>query len=103
MDSAKLYSRDILNSLLELNAEIHFWKNKQDTIKTDVPQNAVMARRDDFIKILLQMVATFPLSTASPERSFSTLKRLENYLRSTMTKIQLYGLTVLNIHQKYTS
>jgi len=32
------------------------------------------------IKSLLNILAALPISTASAERSFSTLRRLENYL-----------------------
>ena len=34
------------------------------------------------LSILLQVLVTLPLTTATPERSFSTLKRLKTYLRN---------------------
>lgn len=52
------------------------------------------------IRILLQIFATIPVTTASPERSFSTLRRLKNYMRSTMGQERLNGLAVLNIHKE---
>jgi len=38
---------------------------------------------------LLQVLITLPVTTATPERSFSTLKRLKTYLRSSMGDEQL--------------
>jgi len=57
---------------------------------------------DDFfpiIKTLLHVFATIPAVTkASAERSFSTLRCLKNYLRSTMDRLN--GLAVLNVNNK---
>ena len=39
-----------------------------------------------------------PVSTASAERSFSTMRRLKTYLRSTMTDKRLTGPALMNIH-----
>src|SRR4029434_1756396 len=41
---------------------------------------------------------TMPVSTASAERSFSTMRHLKTYLRSTMTDKKLTGLALMNIH-----
>ena len=51
-------------------------------------------------RVLLQVSATRPSSTASNERSFSALKRLKTYLRATMLKERLTGLALLHIHQE---
>ncbi|KAF0710852.1 52 kDa repressor of the inhibitor of the protein kinase-like [Aphis craccivora] len=51
------------------------------------------------MKTLLQLFATIPVTTASAERSFSSLRRLKNYLRSTMGQERLNSLAVLNIHK----
>jgi len=50
------------------------------------------------IKILLHLFATIPVTTRA-ERSFSSLRRQKNYLRSTMGQEHLNGLAVLNIHK----
>jgi len=36
------------------------------------------------IAVLLQIYATLPVTTATSERSFSALKYIKNYLRSTL-------------------
>ena len=38
---------------------------------------------------LLKLYYTVPMTTATSERSFSILRRLKNYLRSTMTQCRL--------------
>jgi hypothetical protein len=50
------------------------------------------------IKVLLQIYATLPVTTATGERSFSTLKLLKTYLRSTMSESRLNGLAMMYIH-----
>ncbi|ESO05368.1 hypothetical protein HELRODRAFT_171760 [Helobdella robusta] len=52
------------------------------------------------IEILLKIFLTIPLSNASGERSFSVLKRIKNYLRSTMGEQKLNNLAVLYIEQE---
>ena len=49
---------------------------------------------------LLTILATLPITTASAERSFSTLRRLKIYLRSTMSSDseRLTSIALLNIH-----
>ena len=39
------------------------------------------------------------MSSCEAERSFSTMKRLKTYLRSTMLEERLNSLAVLNIHR----
>jgi histone deacetylase complex regulatory component SIN3 len=51
------------------------------------------------IYILLKILATLPVSTASAESSFSTLKRLKTYLRNTIGQERLTGLALLNIYR----
>lgn len=43
---------------------------------------------------------TLPVTTASAERSFSKLKLIKNYLRSTMTQTRLSSLAFINIENK---
>ena len=52
------------------------------------------------IRILLQLFATLPITTASVERSFSVLRILKTYLRSTMSEDRLNGLALPNIYKK---
>jgi len=49
--------------------------------------------------VLLQIYATLLVTTATGDRSFSTLKHLKNYLRSTMWEDRLNGLAHLYINR----
>lgn len=49
---------------------------------------------------LLEIFHTIPLSNASAERSFSALKRIKTYLRSTMAQNKLDGLSLLYIENE---
>ncbi|KAL4097338.1 hypothetical protein QTP88_022132 [Uroleucon formosanum] len=106
LNAAMFYEQDLLSSSdLVLKAEINLWKTKWNKIETNIPHTAVTSLpycEEYFlnIKILLQLFATLPVSTATAERSFSTLRRLKNYMRSTMTESRLNGLALLNIHKE---
>jgi hypothetical protein len=54
------------------------------------------------INKLLQLLLTVPISSASAERSFSALRRLKSYTRSTMTAARLNHVAVLHIHKDKT-
>ena len=46
-----------------------------------------------------KIFATLPVSSATAERSFSALKYLKSYLRSTMSEDRLNGLALAYIHR----
>jgi len=50
------------------------------------------------VHTLLLLSATLPVTTSSVERSFSSLKRVKSYLRSTMSSNRLNGLALPNVH-----
>ena len=56
--------------------------------------------RDIFpnIHVLLRIAATLPVTTCTCERSFSTLRRLNTYLRATQSTDRLDALALINIH-----
>ncbi|XP_043480279.1 zinc finger MYM-type protein 1-like [Leptopilina heterotoma] len=54
------------------------------------------------INIFLIILATLPVSAATPERSFSTIRRLKTWLRASMEQERLTGLALLNIHKDLT-
>ncbi|XP_008178843.1 52 kDa repressor of the inhibitor of the protein kinase-like [Acyrthosiphon pisum] len=47
----------------------------------------------------LDYLIVIPITTASAERSFSSLKRIKTYLRSTMSQERLNGLAMLHINK----
>lgn len=52
------------------------------------------------IQTILQIYLTIPVSNASGERSFSCLKRVKNYLRSTISQERLTSLAILSIESE---
>jgi hypothetical protein len=57
----------------------------------------------DEVAKLVKLFLVLPSSSCSAERSFSTLRRLKTYLRSTMTAERLNSVTVLHIHKELTA
>ena len=54
------------------------------------------------IRTLIKIFMTIPVSTASAERSFSVLRRLKTYLRSTMNQSRLNHVIMLHCHKDKT-
>ena len=80
-----------------------FWeKRKNLSVRmsvVDVLKEASSMQTFPSIAILLQIYATFPVATATNERSFSALKYIKNYLRSTMSETSLNGLVSSYVHR----
>jgi hypothetical protein len=55
----------------------------------------------DAILIKLSVLLTMPVASASAERSFSVLRCLKNYVRSTMKNDRLYSLGLVHIHRDF--
>ena len=51
---------------------------------------------------MLTLYFTFPATTATAERSFSSLRRIKTYLRSTMSDCRLNSLFLMHIHKERT-
>ena len=93
-----------------LQAEATMWrqkwldwqKNNRDKM---LPSSALHAMEScskevyPLIHNLLQILATLPVSNASAERSFSTLRRLKTWLRTTMLQERLTGLALMCVHR----
>ena len=51
---------------------------------------------------LLRLYLTVPMTSATAERTFSTLRRLKSYLRSTMTQKRLNHVVMSHVHKDQT-
>ena len=51
---------------------------------------------------IMKIYLTVPVTSATAERSFSTLRRVKNYLRTTMTEKRLNHLILLHSHKHRT-
>jgi len=54
------------------------------------------------IPILLQLLGTFPITTAEAERVFSKMERTLSAIRSTMEERRFESLVMLQIHRDLT-
>ncbi|KAK0144204.1 Zinc finger MYM-type protein 1 [Merluccius polli] len=50
--------------------------------------------------VALRIAVTIPVTVASAERSFSKLKLIKTYLRSTMSQERLNGLALMSINRE---
>ncbi|XP_060855033.1 52 kDa repressor of the inhibitor of the protein kinase-like [Metopolophium dirhodum] len=106
----EIHKMYLVNEKLEnLLCEYQLWTKKWEGISDDLNEfNAIKTLEKcdkqffPLIYNLLKILATLPVSTASAERSFSTLKRLKTYLRNAIGQERLTGLTLLNIYRDVT-
>ena len=56
----------------------------------------------DQVTKLMQLILVMPATNASSERSFSALRRVKSYLRSTMLQERLNYLMLLHVHKDRT-
>ncbi|MBW0529459.1 hypothetical protein O181_069174 [Austropuccinia psidii MF-1] len=111
-DLALLYSVDLNGG--ELFTEVQSFKFQASTLISSFKT----ATSYDFLKcihqhslqdvypnleVALRIFLTMPVTTASCERSFSKLKLIKNYLRSTMGQERLSNLAILSIEQEIAS
>jgi len=67
----------------------------------DVLKNMVPAMRAMFphVEALIRLLLVNPASSATAERSFSSLRRLKTYLRSTCGQRRLNNLAICHVHK----
>ena len=66
--------------------------------------NNVSSSKSLFSEIftLIKIANTIPVTSATAERTFSTLRRVKSYLRSTMSQEQLNNCMILHIYKEKT-
>jgi len=68
------------------------------TIADAMNQSGIYKKMFGEVDKVLKIYFTFPVTTSTAERSFSSLCRLKTFLRSTMTQTRLNNLLFLYIH-----
>lgn len=102
MPAITMYS-SFIGTSDSLSAEFELWQQKWATA-SDPPKTAIDALAScnatlfPNIAILLQILATLPVTTSTAEHTFSTLKLVKSYLRSTMSEDRLTSLAHIYIH-----
>ena len=88
------------------STEYRMWVRKWKQCSSNVPTRIVdtLQQCDDIefpnISVLLKLALTLPITSCESERSFSQLKLINTYLRSTMTDTRLNGLAIMKINRK---
>lgn len=105
---AEMYQKLLNTPPSNVIAEFELWVAKCNRIVADggeLPDSVPLALDacDEVvypvINTLLWILETLPVTGATAERSFSTLRRLKTWLRSTMAEDRLTGLALLHIHR----
>lgn len=76
---------------------------EEDTSPLKVLEKIFSYSADDIycnVSIVLRILLTMPVTTASAERSFSKLKLIKNYLRSTLSQEKITNLAIISIEKK---
>ena len=86
----------------EVQRWVNEWKKKDVSTVPSCAIEALCACHADIypnVYILLTILGTLPVSTATSERSFRTMRRLKTYLRSSIGNERMTGLALLSIHK----
>ena len=91
--------------LLKSEVSIFYHEREEMNSVSDVLE-CLKARKDSAAKLhlfssMVKILASIPATSCSAERSFSCLRRMKTYLRSTMGEVRLRSLSVLNIERQY--
>jgi hypothetical protein len=93
-----------LPSTLTLYQEIERWKVycQEEKMKNIVSLTDALKIANPMlfpnISAILQLLLTLPVGSCSCERSFSAMRRLKTWQRSSMGETRFNGLALLNIH-----
>ncbi|KAK4886129.1 hypothetical protein RN001_002400 [Aquatica leii] len=96
------WTTDFVGTKEEFVVEFVMWRRHYlNTPKEKKPSNFIDCDRNLYPTMwkLIQIGATLPISVATSERSFSSLRRLKTYLRNKTGEDRLNGLALLNIHR----
>ena len=103
-DLIKQYNDDLPNPDV-VDLELQLWKRKWlDVTEEHRPDSLAKAIKEcDKLKFpnvftLIKIGCTLPVTSAECERSFSAMRRLRTWLRSTMKSERLSALAIMNIH-----
>ncbi|GBM01713.1 repressor of the inhibitor of the protein kinase [Araneus ventricosus] len=106
LEAAFNFYEEYLSHKEVLQSEFMSWKEKWSQEKSEnLPKTAISSlEKCDMtffpnIYILLKLLAVVPISVATVERSFSSLRKLKTYLRNTTSESRLNGLALLSIHR----
>ncbi|KAI4892093.1 hypothetical protein NFI96_003229 [Prochilodus magdalenae] len=98
-----LHDIDADDLALEINSSLHTFPDHVATCPFDMLNYIYSEKLLDLysnLSIALRLLLTLPVSVASGERSFSALKLIKTYMRSTMGQERLTGLALMSIERE---
>ncbi|GBM62982.1 repressor of the inhibitor of the protein kinase [Araneus ventricosus] len=106
LEAAFDFYEEYLSHKEVMQSEFMSWKEKWSQEKSEnLPKTAISSLEKcdktffPNIYILLKLLAVVPISVATVERSFSSLRILKTYLRNTTSESRVNGLALLSIHR----
>nr|XP_047139004.1 52 kDa repressor of the inhibitor of the protein kinase-like [Hydra vulgaris] len=97
---------DDFPNISALNGELVLWEKYWESFSGTIPDNISLTLKSisfpgfENIKIALRILGTLPVTSCECERSFSVMRRLKDYMRTTMSEDRLNGLALMYIHQE---
>ncbi|XP_057297665.1 52 kDa repressor of the inhibitor of the protein kinase-like [Hydractinia symbiolongicarpus] len=103
----RLFASDIpaqSNIYAQLDMWEIFWRNYQGALPTDITSLIKSTSRQTFPSIheVLRILATIPVTSCTCERSISGLRRLQTWMRNTMSEERLSSLAVIMFNRSIT-
>ena len=108
------YYKDDLNPDV-LHSQLLIFGNHFQSIPEKSSSPTIFDVKDFFVKLstaqknlleqvglVLKLILVMPATNATSEHSFSSLRRIKTYLRSTMTQNRLNHLLLLHVHKEHT-
>ena len=103
-------NEDVKMEYQNIHALLNAWEfDDNEAVPRDVEDllrfltKAKLTAQFENVTTLLRLVLMLPISSAHDERSFSCLKRVKTYLRSTMTEDRLSNLACIAINREHVS
>ena len=84
-------------AMLKASFQFHSCQEVSQILKTIVPE---VRRLFHQVEALVRLLLVVPVSSCEAERSFSALRRLKTWLRSTMSQSRLNSVSVCHIHRE---
>lgn len=100
------YAQDILCTQEEFRGEVQRWQTRWGLVEAGGRPKTLLGAINSTgaaypkVRVVLLVLLTMPATSATCERSFSSMKRIKTYLRSSMTGDRLSSLGMLHIHRE---
>lgn len=101
MERLKLH-RDMLLDINRAEVSSQTFRNFASVLDFLKGKNYLLTMLPELVKFV-RLFLTIPTTTCTAERSFSSLRQLKSYLRSTMVQTRLNSVAILNCHRDLTN